>query len=116
MTKDENWEEWIIYMLNGIEETSKETIQRILKVKGLIDKTIDKLKKQASRIYSKELAEALFVHPYCKVDFITNEIGVERKAASRYLHQLRDIGVLELHKVGRENIFINKDLMTLLQK
>ena len=58
----------------------------------------------------------LLVHPYCKVYFITREVGVERKAASRYLHQLKEAGILELYKIGKENIFINKELIELLKK
>lgn len=116
VTKSDNWEEWIIYILNGIEETAKETIKKIRNIKVLIDKTIEDVKLKAPKIYSKELVEMLFVHPYCKVDFITRGVGVERKAASRYLHQLTEAGILELHKIGKENIFINKELIELLKK
>lgn len=116
VTKNDNWEEWILYILEGIEITSKETIQKIIKIKDLLDKTIEDVKTKAPKIYSKELVEILFVHPYCKTQFIINEIGVERKAASRYLHQLKDMRLLDLYKIGKENIFINKELMTILMK
>ena len=116
VTKNNNWEEWIIYIFNGIEETAKETIKKIRNIKVLIDKTIEDVKLKTPKIYSKELVEVLFVHPYCKVDFITREVGVERKAASRYLHQLTEAGILELYKIGKENIFINKELIELLKK
>jgi Fic family protein len=58
----------------------------------------------------------LFENPYCKVEFIVNGLGIERKAASRYLHQLSEIKILELKKIGRENIFINEELMEILKK
>ena len=116
VTKNENWEDWIIYVLKGVEATSKETIIKIKQIKSLLDGTIERVKRQASKIYSKELVETLFVNPYCKVEFLINSIGVERKAASRYLHQLVDIGILEEYKVGKENIFINKDLLEILKK
>jgi len=56
------------------------------------------------------------VNPYSKVEFISKSIGVERKAASRYLHQLADIGVLAFYKAGKENIFINAALMDILKQ
>ena len=104
VTTNENWEEWILYILKGIEETANETIGKIKNIKSLLDKTIDKVK------------ETLFVNPYCKSDFLTIELGIERKTASKYLHLLEEIGILELYKVGKENIFVNIDLMNLLKK
>lgn len=115
VTKNENWEAWILYILKGIEETANETILKIKRIKELLDQTIEIIKVQGSKIYSKELVETLFVNPYCKVEFITNSLNVERKAASRYLHRLQEIGVLEIYKVGKENIFINKKLIELLR-
>ena len=114
VTKQNAWEEWILYILNGIEITARETIGKIKKIKSLMDKTIENVKQNAGSIYSKELVETLFVHPYCKNKFIIDELKVERKAASRYLHKLEDIGILKSYKVGKENIYINIQLMQIL--
>ena len=95
--------------------TARETIEKIKKIRELLDKTIESVKEKSSKIYSKELVETLFVNPYCKVEFITESINVERKAASRYLHQLEEIGILKSFKVGKENIFINIELIELLK-
>lgn len=89
---------------------------KIIKIRELLDRTIETVKIQASKIYSKELVETLFVNPYCKVEFITASINVERKAASRYLRQLEEIGILKSYKVGKENIFINVELIELLKE
>ena len=116
VTTNENWEEWILYILKGIEETANETIGKIKNIKSLLDQTIDKVKEKLPKIYSKELVETLFVNPYCKSDFLTIELGIERKTASKYLHLLEEIGILELYKVGKENIFVNIELMNILKK
>ena len=116
VTSEGAWEPWILFILKGIEETSYETIIKIKHIKELLEQTIEKVRKQAPKIYSKELVETLFVNPYCKVEFVTKSIGVERKAASRYLHQLADIGVLAVYKVGKENIFINAALIDILKQ
>ncbi|MDC7234403.1 MAG: Fic family protein [Spirochaetales bacterium] len=115
VTSNENWEEWIIYILRGIEIVAKETIEKVLDIKSLLDSTVDKVKKELPKIYSKELVEELFVHPYCKIEFLTSVLGVERKAASRYLSQLQDIGILKEYKIGREKIFINVELLKVLK-
>ena len=115
VTSDENWEEWIIFILRGIEVVAKETISKVLTIKELLDKTIEKVKVELPKIYSKELIEELFVHPYSKIEFLTKVLGVERKAASRYLSQLQDIGVLREYKIGREKIYINVELLEALK-
>lgn len=113
---EEAWEDWIIFILKGIEETATETIQKVKAIKELLDSTIEKVKSEAPKIYSKELVETLFENPYCKIEFIVKAIGVERKAASRYLHLLENIGILKCIKVGKDNLFINVGLMDLLKE
>lgn len=113
---EDDWEDWIIFILKGIEETAAETIQKVKAIKELLDSTIEKVKTEMPKIYSKELVETLFENPYCKTEFIVKALGVERKAASRYLHQLEDLGILHCVKVGKDNLFINAGLMELLQE
>ena len=113
---ERDWESWIIFILKGIEETARETIQKVKAIKEVLDSTVEKVKSQTPKIYSKELVETLFENPYCKIDFIVKNLCVERKAASRYLHKLEDIGILRCIKVGKDNLFINIGLMDLLKE
>ena len=106
----DRWEPWINYYLVGIERTAKDTIRTIRDMKNLLDRTVQMVGENGPPIYSKELVEALFEHPYCKNEFVERKTGVEREAASRHLHALAETAVLELRKVGRENIFINTEL------
>jgi Fic family protein len=116
VSSDHRWDNWILYLLRGIEVTAKETIKKLRAIKDLIDSTVEFVRQRAPKIYSKELVETLFVHPYCKNEFIGQATGVERKAASRYLHELTEIGLLQASRIGRENIFVNKKLMELLKQ
>ncbi len=113
---EKDWESWIIFILKGIEETAGETIQKVKAIKEVLENTIKKVKSQTPKIYSKELIETLFENPYCKIDFIVKKLCVERKAASRYLHKLEDIGILKCIKVGKDSLFINIGLMDLLKE
>jgi Fic family protein len=110
------WEEWILFMLKAVEVTSVQTIQKINTIRGLLDHTIERVKTDASKIYKKELVELLFEQPYSKIEFVVNQLGVERKAASRYLKELEKIGILESQKVGRETLYINTELIEILKK
>lgn len=116
VTVNENWEEWILYILRGIQETAEETKSKIIRIKESMDHAIELIKERNPKIYSKELVETLYMHPYCTVEIFGRFLGYERKAASRHLHALAENNILLFHKIGKYNIFINESLMEILRK
>jgi cell filamentation protein, protein adenylyltransferase len=112
--KTNDWESWIIYLIKGIEETAITMTRQIKAIKNLLDETIEKVKEEAPKIYSKELVETLFEQPYCKVAFIVKNNIAERKAAMRYLKELEYIGILKSMKRGKQQLFLNSRLYELL--
>ncbi len=110
------WEEWILFMLKAVEVTSLQTIDKINSIRNLLNKTIEKVQNSVPKIYKKELVELLFEQPYSKIEFVVNQLQVERKAASRYLKELEKIGILKAQKVGRETLYINTELIEILKK
>jgi len=68
------------------------------------------------KIYSKDLVEILFIHPYTKIEFLVNGLGIARQTASIYLNELETIGILYKMKIGRSIFFINKELFDMLKK
>ncbi len=112
----DNWEEWILYMLEGVETTSKNSVMLIENIRLLIEETKMTIKNDLSKIYSKDLLNLLFVHPYTKINFLVEELNITRKTASNHLKQLEEIGILKSIKMGREVYFINVKLFALLQK
>lgn len=109
------WEDWILFMMKAVENTALRTIKKISSIRQLLDKTIANVQQNAPKIYRKELVELLFEQPYAKIDFVVNQLQVERKAASRYLKELEKIGILKSQKVGRETLYINKELIEILK-
>jgi Fic family protein len=108
------WEEWILFMLRAVESTSLQTINKINAIRDLLESTIAEMQLIAPKIYKKELVELLFEQPYSKIEFVVKRLNVERKAASRYLRELEDLGILKSHKIGRETLYINKKLVEIL--
>mgnify|MGYP005989662205 CR=1 FL=1 len=86
-TKD-NWEEWILYILDSVEQTSLETIELVNNIKTLMDKNKAELKEKLPKVYSKDLLEIIFMHPYTKIDFLVDELGLHRDTAAKYLKEL----------------------------
>ncbi len=112
----ENWEKWILYMLDGVEQTSLETIELINGIYALMHKTKIEIKEKLPKIYSKDLVEILFMHPYTKIDFLVEGLGIARQTASIYLNELEKHSMMEGIKIGRSKYFINKELFDMLKK
>jgi Fic family protein len=107
------WEEWVIYILDGVEQTSLQTIKIIEGIKNLMLKHKKKIREN-TKFYSQDLINNLFKHPYTKIDFIMTDLEVSRLTATKYLDELDQIGILQKVKLGRDNYYINTDLYNLL--
>jgi len=109
----DNWENWVLYMLDGVEEISKETIVLIEKIKDLIFEYKNLLRNNY-KFYSQDLLNNLFKHPYTKIEFIENDLGVSRITASKYLNLLAKDNVLKKEKLGTGNYYVNEKLIQIL--
>ena len=114
VTTDEAWEDWILYILGAVHVTSLWTTSKIKAIRDLIELTAETMRQQTPKIYSRELAELIFVHPYCRIaDVVAARIAL-RQSASSYLKSLARIGILSEVQVGREKLFINPSLLKVL--
>jgi Fic family protein len=109
----DNWENWIFYMLDSVEQISKETIVLIKKIRDLIFEYKNLLRNNY-KFYSQDLLNNLFKHPYTKIEFIVNDLGVSRITASKYLNLLAKDKVLKKEKLGTGNYYINEKLIKIL--
>lgn len=105
-----NWEAWVLYMLEAIEQTSLQTSAMIRGIKTLMMQHKQKIRTELPKIYSQDLINNLFKHPYTKIDFLVTDLQVSRQTASKYLEQLKSIGIVTMYKLGKENYYINDAL------
>jgi Fic family protein len=110
-----DWENWLIYMIDAVQETALETIQLIKEIKVLMA-SYKELLRTNYKFYSQELLNNLFKHPYTKIEFVVQELGVSRLTAANYLNQLARDGVLRKEKLGTANYYINEPLFSLVSK
>lgn len=116
VTEKNQWQPWIIYMLNSIKETSGKTADKIIQIKELFEKTVIETKKKLpTKVYSKELIELIFAQPYSKVEFVVTAGIAKRQTAAEYLKELEKIKILKSRKVGKEVLYLNVMLYELLQ-
>ena len=120
---DNAWEEWIIWMLKGVEQTSKETILVVNKIKNLMD-IYKKDIRNSHAFYSHDLINILFKHPYTKISFLEKELKIHRHTAAGYLNTLSETDssiepgrkILTKVKIGKSNYYINDPLLNILKK
>jgi len=110
-----DYESWLVWLLNGITETSKSTIDLIKKIKNLMDSYIEKIKETYPKMYSKDLVENLFKHPYTKIEFVMNDLQVSKPTATQYLNNLIKLGLLKKEKRWKTNYYINEQLYELFK-
>jgi Fic family protein len=112
---NENWEEWLLFMIHGIEKTSRDTIDLIIQIRELMLEYKHKLRDNY-KFYSQDLLNNLFKHPYTKIEFIVNDLNVSRITAANYLNKLAGDGILRKERIGTGNYYINEKLFNLLAK
>ena len=108
------WEEWILYMLQGVEQTARETIILINNIRNLMQHYKESIRSHLPKLYSQDLLNNLFKFPYTKIEYIENDLKVSRSTAIRYLESLVEHKLLEKQKIGRNNFYVNKSLFALL--
>lgn len=110
------WEDWILYMLTGVEQTAIESIELIGKIKNLMQYYKNTIRNELPKLYSQDLLNDLFKYPYTKIEFIERNLGISNRTAVRYLEALIKKGLLQKQKIGRDNFYLNEQLFALLSE
>lgn len=116
VTRDQAWEPWLQFMLQAVAETSKWTTGKIAAIRKLAEHTTEHVRARLPKIYTSELVDVIFEQPYCRIGNLVDKGIAQRQAASRYLHDLTDLGVLREMPFGKEKLFIHPKLMQLLSR
>lgn len=117
VTSSGDWEPWILYVLDAVEQTALFTRQKIVEIRDLMDETLNAARGELPpRVYSKELIELLFRQPYTKGQFVVDAGIAKRQAAAEYLRELEKIGIVKSQKIGKEVLYLNVELYDLLSR
>lgn len=116
VTENNDWENYILYMLDMIEETSTKGLERLNNIVTIMIKTSDEIKAKLPKIYSKDLVEILFRLPYTKRQHLIDEHIGNPKTVGNYLMMLEANGFLTSVKVGKERLYVNQQLFSILEE
>ena len=110
----EQWEQWVLYILRGIEETAGETIRLIKEISQLMKGYKHRLREELKSAYSHDLLNCLFFSPYTKVEHVSSRLNISRPTATKYLDAITELGLLTKTKIWRQNYYINTSLVAIL--
>lgn len=110
------WEQWLLFMLEAVRTTALWTMARIQAIRDLLEETATQMRQTLPKVYSRELAELIFVNPYCRIGDLVDSGVAKRQTAAVYLKAMVSEGLLEEVKAGRENLYINPALLALLSE
>lgn len=112
--REQQWEDWLLFMLRGVEQTATWTCYKIAAIKALMEETTAYIRDQLPKIYSYELVQLIFEQPYCRISNLVERDIAKRQTASVYLKQLVDAGVLQEIVSGKEKLFVHPRLVQLM--
>lgn len=116
VTEDGNWEDWILYMLDMIEQTALNGRKQIAKIEKLMTDMGQNMQQQLPKIYSKDLMEIVFRLPYTKRNHLEKAGLGNLKTVGNYLKELENHGFLKSEQVGKEKLYLNFRLLEILKE
>lgn len=115
VTEQQDWAGFIIYMLDMIEQTATTGLQRLKSIIELMGTTGEKIKTTLPKVYSKDLIELIFKLPYTKRQSLVDAGLGTPKTVGNYLILLEEHGYLKSIRVGKEKLYLNEELMKILE-
>jgi Fic family protein len=116
VTEKNDWETWILFMLDMIEQTALKGRKQIEQIEEMMNKMGGEIQKKLPKIYSKDLLEVLFKLPYTKRNFLVSAGLGNLKTVGNYLIELEEKGFLKSEQVGKEKLYLNYKLLEVLKK
>ena len=118
------WEKWILYILDAVEQTARNTAELIDRIITACKSCKNELQTYFPKIYSLDLVETIFSSPYFRMEnYLQKNSTISRQTASKYLHLLCEpykrtdnatAQILKVYRQGRENIFFNQMMLDIL--
>lgn len=103
-----------LHVLEGVSLAAQNTLTLIETIKALLQEQKHKIRNDQSKIYSQDLLNNLFRHPYTKIQFLVRDLQISRATATRYMDALDEGGIMEKQRLGRESYNLNRKRTDLL--
>lgn len=105
VTQNGEWESWVKFMLEAVEQTSRWTDALVTRIYGLMEQSVQSL--EGTNFPARDLAYLLFTQPYLRYADLMETMGISRPTAAKWATALVEMGLVVREKVGRHVILIN---------
>jgi len=114
VTQRAAWKPWLLFMMEAVEQTAKQTNQMIDDIMDQKEATLQTAKRNISW-YSSEFNDLLFSQPYIKQDRIKDAFNIKsRTTLVKYANELKHQGIVSSIYDKKEVYYINNDLVRIL--
>ncbi|MCW5731217.1 MAG: Fic family protein [Alphaproteobacteria bacterium] len=109
----EAWTAWVLYMLQAVAATAETTLRLVEGIRSQMASAKRRMREEVPRLYSQDLLNNLFRHPYTRIEFVVKDLTVSRQTAAKYLDVLAERGFVQKQPAGRSNYYVNTALVRL---
>ncbi len=110
ITKEDQWKEWIIFMLNGVDVQARATSKSIIKIKKLIEE----YKNMKINIMTPKLIDYLFSNSFYSQNKLSKSLKIHRNTASKYFKELEKKEIVKKFKHKQGYIYYNDKFLDIL--
>lgn len=107
------WEAWVLYMLRAVAETASITLDLVEGIRSQMSSVKSRMRSELPKLYSQDLLNTLFRHPYTRIEFLVTDLSITRQTAAKYLDKLAEKGYVKKIVAGRSNYYVNEPLVAL---
>src|SRR5258708_34383499 len=89
-------------MLSAIDQTAQSTCRKVREIRQLLESTTENCRKRLPKaVFSKDLMDCIFIHPYTKIGFIV-EAGIPQpEKNTHHFNELKKKEGWKYHKIWR---------------
>lgn len=116
VTRNGNWEDFILFMLDGFELQARKTKVKLLEVMIIYEKLKEKIRNNHTRMKAEETADHIFSNVVTHPAHLARELGIHHQTASRHLAELSKARLFRDFWAGRKHFYYYPELWDLTEK
>ncbi|ADJ14574.1 filamentation induced by cAMP protein Fic [Halalkalicoccus jeotgali B3] len=115
VSRDNAWQEWLVFFLRGISQQTEEAFSRASALLDLRDDYRDRYQDDANSV--SQLSMEIFAQPYITVNEAKQMIDMAYRTANKAVDRLEEDGVLEeTTGQSRNRVYRAKEVFDIIQK
>jgi Fic family protein len=109
------WDEWLVYFLNGVARQSQDALSRAARINALVARWRAEL--AGSSQPARRLVELVAENPYCTIRRVEQRLKVAFTTAQRAVERLQSAGILkQVNQARRDRVYCAAALLKILEE